>query len=178
MLPKDGATIVTFAVKYQRMKSEIKIVFSTTILALGLLTAQCGSANGNEQQTSDSEPTAEEQSVKNIEVVSAADFANRLSAAPAAAPQLLDVRTPKEQRQGVIEGARFLDFSKRDVFANGIDQLDKNQPVFVYCAVGGRSAAAARMLAERGFRQVIDLQGGIDAWKRSGNQTVIPNGNF
>lgn len=157
------------------MKTSKKLLFSIPIYALVLLTAQCSSANGTETDKVDDDTAVEAQTVKNVEVVSPADFAKRLVSITAAGVQLLDVRTPAEQRQGVIEGARLLDFSKRDVFVNGIDQLDKNRPVLVYCAVGGRSAMAARMLAERGFRQIVDLDGGMDAWRRSGNHTVQPN---
>jgi phage shock protein E len=45
--------------------------------------------------------------------------------------------------------------------------------VFVYCAVGGRSAEAARLLQQEGFKQVIDLQDGIMAWQKSGQKVVL-----
>jgi len=159
------------------MKFLTNLVFPIGAVAIGLLTAQCSASDSTDRDAALSQPMAEEQSVKNVEAVSPADFANRLIGAAASGVQLLDVRSPREQNQGIIRGATLVDFSKRDVFLNRIDQLDKNRPVMVYCAVGGRSSAAARMLAERGFRQIIDLQGGIDAWRRSGQEIVDPNGN-
>jgi rhodanese-related sulfurtransferase len=43
--------------------------------------------------------------------------------------------------------------------------LDKNKPVLVYCAAGGRSASAAKDLKKAGFKKVYDLEGGYDAWE-------------
>ena len=37
--------------------------------------------------------------------------------------------------------------------------------LFVYCAAGKRSAKAAEILKEKGFKEVYQLKGGLDAWK-------------
>ncbi len=76
---------------------------------------------------------------------------------------LLDVRTPAEWKQGVIAGARKLNFFEAGFDAQ-LDKLDKEQPVFVYCKAGGRSGKTAEKLKAKGFTQVYDLQGGITAW--------------
>ncbi|TAE59522.1 MAG: rhodanese-like domain-containing protein, partial [Bacteroidetes bacterium] len=47
-------------------------------------------------------------------------------------------------------------------------KLDKSQPVFVYCAVGGRSGRSAQTLQQLGFTQVYDLEGGITRWQQEG----------
>lgn len=112
------------------------------------------------------------QTATNVERVSPGDFETRLSGGGTAGVQLIDVRTPREYNAGHIDGAVLLDISKRDVFNNGIDALDKNRPVLVYCAVGGRSAAAAKLLADKGFSQIVDLNGGINAWVDAGKKTV------
>ncbi|ELR71139.1 Rhodanese-like:Rubrerythrin [Fulvivirga imtechensis AK7] len=83
------------------------------------------------------------------------------------AVQLLDVRTPEEYAGGCLENARNIDYYDPD-FKNKVAELKKDEPVFIYCAVGGRSAAAAKVLQEQGFTWVIDLAGGITDWKRSG----------
>ena len=44
-------------------------------------------------------------------------------------------------------------------------QLDKNQPIIVYCAAGGRSAKASQMLKKNGFKVIYDLSGGYDNWE-------------
>lgn len=85
--------------------------------------------------------------------------------------QLVDVRTPGEFAGGHIEGAVNYDFYATD-FAQKISKLDKKRPVMVYCAVGGRSGAAAEQLKKSGFTKVYDLDGGMDAWKDAGKKVV------
>ncbi|MEZ0486796.1 rhodanese-like domain-containing protein [Fibrella aquatica] len=82
--------------------------------------------------------------------------------------QLIDVRTDAEVKTGVIANARQIDFSGPH-FQHQLDQLDKNVPVYVYCAVGGRSARAAQVLASKGFKEVYNLSGGIQQWVQAGN---------
>ncbi len=81
---------------------------------------------------------------------------------------LLDVRTPGEVNQGYIDGAQNLNISTWDEFKAGVDQLDKTEPVMVYCKVGGRSHQAAVYLVENGFTKVYDMKGGILAWEKAG----------
>jgi rhodanese-related sulfurtransferase len=85
--------------------------------------------------------------------------------------QLVDVRTPGEFSSGHIEGAVNYDFYATD-FAQKMGKLDKKKPVMVYCAVGGRSGAAAEQLKKSGFTKVYDLDGGMDAWKGAGKKVV------
>ncbi len=81
---------------------------------------------------------------------------------------ILDVRTPGEIAGGKVDvEAVEMDFYDQD-FRDNLESLDKNKPVYVYCKAGGRSSSAAKMLVENGFNEVYNLNGGIDAWKRSG----------
>lgn len=84
-----------------------------------------------------------------------------------AAVQLIDVRTAGEYNGGYLTGAQNLDIRSQN-FTDELKKLDKDRPVFVYCLSGGRSASAARKLVGMGFSEVIDMQGGIMAWKRAG----------
>jgi len=77
---------------------------------------------------------------------------------------LLDVRTDGEVAQGIIPGAIQADFLE-DSFQQKVAALDKNKPVFVYCAVGGRSSNAAKQLSDMGFKKVYNTMGGMNAWK-------------
>ena len=72
---------------------------------------------------------------------------------------LLDVRTPMEYNEGHIENAKNIDISNSN-FESEIDKLDKDQTVFVYCAIGVRSSKAANILRKKGFKHVFDLDGG------------------
>ena len=75
---------------------------------------------------------------------------------------LLDVRQPGEYEGEHIPGAKLVPLP---ALKDGIRQLDSQKPVVVYCAVGGRSLAAAQLLSGFGFREVYNLQGGIKAWQ-------------
>lgn len=78
---------------------------------------------------------------------------------------VIDVRTPAEWQEGVIEGATvFIDF-KGGSFEQQIAKLDKSKTYVVYCRSGGRSAGASDMMAKNGFKHVINMEGGIMAWK-------------
>lgn len=80
---------------------------------------------------------------------------------------LLDVRTPEEVNRSFIKNAVFMDIHD-SVFEKKIATIDKKLPVFVYCAIGVRSADAANMLHNLGFNEVYDLKGGIINWKLAG----------
>lgn len=74
---------------------------------------------------------------------------------------LLDVRQPGEYEQGHLPGGKLVPLPQ---LTQRLAELDPKKPVIAYCAVGGRSRAAAEMLAGRGFGEVYSLKGGIKAW--------------
>jgi rhodanese-related sulfurtransferase len=90
-----------------------------SLLCIGLLFA-CTSSNGQ----------------NNLEAVT---FSKEL--AQKEHPQLLDVRTPEEFQSGHLKDAVNFNVLASD-FQSQVSKLDKSQPVFVYCKVGGRSADA------------------------------------
>jgi len=83
-------------------------------------------------------------------------------------PLILDVRTDKEFRSGHISQAMQANWNDSVQFRERIKYIDPHQPVYVYCLVGGRSAAAATWMRNHGFSQVIELEGGLNAWKKAG----------
>jgi rhodanese-related sulfurtransferase len=86
--------------------------------------------------------------------------------------QLVDVRTPEEYNSGHIQGAVNYNIADPNFGAN-LDKLDKTKPVLVYCAVGGRSARAAGQLQKKGFTQVFDLKGGMNAWRAANKKVAL-----
>ncbi len=76
---------------------------------------------------------------------------------------LLDVRTAQEVASGIIPGAVHIDISRPD-FIEKINQLDKSKSYVVYCRSGRRSVSACNMMANEGFQQLYNLQGGILSW--------------
>ena len=77
---------------------------------------------------------------------------------------LLDIRTPEEIAKGYLKDAVFIDFYDSS-FKQQVSAIDKNKKVFIYCAIGGRSWDAAKIMHEMGFQNVYDLKGGIIVWK-------------
>ena len=73
---------------------------------------------------------------------------------------LLDVRTPMEHEAGTIPGSKNIAVQE---LAQRLGELDPNQSYVVYYRSGGRSAAAAALLKQNGFVNVVDL-GGIGNW--------------
>lgn len=81
-------------------------------------------------------------------------------------PQLIDVRTLAEFNLGSIEGAKNFDILN-GTLQSKLSSLDKTKNVYVFCAKGGRSNKASKMLQDAGFTSVIDLKGGYTAWSES-----------
>jgi len=87
--------------------------------------------------------------------------------------QIVDVRTPAEWNEGIVEGA-IMNNIYEDDFEKQLEKLDKEKPVAVYCKVGGRSGQAMGKMNKLGFKEVYNLDGGMDAWKSAGKPTVKP----
>lgn len=77
---------------------------------------------------------------------------------------LLDVRRADEYAAGHLPGAALLDVTDSVAFARGVELLDKQKNIYIYCRSGRRSRKAAVILTSKGFK-VCDMQGGYNAWK-------------
>ncbi len=84
---------------------------------------------------------------------------------------LIDVRTPEEVENGKIEGSMNINYRKGD-FEEKMLELDKETPIFLYCASGGRSSNTANFLVEQGYKQIYDLKKGITGWRIAGLEIV------
>ena len=77
---------------------------------------------------------------------------------------VLDIRTPKEIKNGFIEGAVFADFYDTD-FAQQLTKLDRDTPYVIHCGSGGRSTKALTTLEELGFTNITHMDGGMNDWQ-------------
>ncbi len=76
---------------------------------------------------------------------------------------LLDVREPHEHAAFNIGGELI---PLGDVMRNAAN-IPKDKPVIVYCKKGIRSQLAIQRLQDKfGFTNLINLKGGMEAWKR------------
>jgi rhodanese-related sulfurtransferase len=121
------------------------------VLALSVLVTACSSSQATTQT---------------IELVSPQTAAEIIDDAPNGLV-VLDIRTPEEFQAARIPGAIMVDFYASD-FGDRLDDLEKDVPYVLYCNSGNRSAEAAKMMQDRGFAEVYEIDGGIQAWYAAG----------
>ena len=95
-----------------------------------------------------------------VELVNATTFNEKINQPNV---QLIDIRTPQEFNEQHIGDATNIDWNGAD-FEQKVANLDKSEPVYIYCKSGGRSAKAAAKLEEMGFTKIYELDGGIGSW--------------
>jgi adenylyltransferase/sulfurtransferase len=75
--------------------------------------------------------------------------------------ELIDVREPFEYEIARIDGAKLIPLGE---LTERLGELNRERPIVVHCHSGMRSAQAVELLMQRGFTNVYNLEGGIDAW--------------
>jgi rhodanese-related sulfurtransferase len=136
------------------------------LVAIGLALTGCGSAA---LSNSDAGVPTGSSTVKDV---------SPNEAAPAVAKaysQFIDVRTPEEYAAG--HAARSVNIPL-DILSANLDRLEKNEPVYVICETGGRSAEASKLLKDAGFPNVLNVKGGTAAWRAANlpMETKPPHG--
>lgn len=86
--------------------------------------------------------------------------ASRLLAS-AQPPLLLDVREPSEHAVCRIAGARLIPMNS---IPARLAEIPQGVPILVHCHHGGRSLKVTQFLRAKGYAQVSNVQGGIEAW--------------
>ena len=135
------------------MKNRMKLLLATAALG-AIVIAGCSSSTGTEVETVAPTEAADVIAAETDEVV-------------------LDIRTPEEYNEGIIEGAVNIDFYADD-FAVQLDSLDKDAHYVVYCRSGNRSGQANSTFEELGFTNVTEIDGGIANWYNEGLPVVLP----
>ena len=92
-------------------------------------------------------------------------------------PVVLDVREPWELQTASVraDGFTLLHIPMRDIAAQLVELQQTHgpdQPIACLCHHGMRSMQVANYLAQNGFTQVVNLQGGIDAWSQQMDRSV------
>lgn len=74
---------------------------------------------------------------------------------------VLDVRTDDEFKAGHIPNAILIPVQQ---LADRVDELDKEQAYLVVCRSGNRSVTASEMLLKDGFKNIYNLDVGMNGW--------------
>jgi rhodanese-related sulfurtransferase len=135
------------------MNKRMKLLIATAALGAVVL-AGCSSSTGTAVETVAPAAAAEIITTETSEII-------------------LDIRTPEEFNEGIIEGAINIDFYDDD-FAQQLDTLDKDAHYVVYCRTGNRSGQANSTFEELGFTNVTEIDGGIANWYNEGLPVVLP----
>jgi len=98
--------------------------------------------------------------VKGLRNMAAGEFQTALQQNSKA--MLIDVREPNEFARGHIEGAVNMPLSH---LASRSGSIPRDKTLFLYCQSGIRSQQAGRMLSGKGFTELVNLRGGISAWR-------------
>lgn len=83
---------------------------------------------------------------------------------------IIDLRENSEiQQDGRLPGTtHFVDYLNTTAFNQLLSSLDHDKSCLLCCALGGRSLHAAADMSAKGFKQLMILEGGFDAWLRAG----------
>jgi hydroxyacylglutathione hydrolase len=96
---------------------------------------------------------------RSYQTITAMELTEKLSRDEVA---LVDVREPHEWTEdGYIESAKLIPFA--DIPQN-TDKILKEKPVAITCTVGNRTSIALSLLERAGYKQLINILGGMDAW--------------
>lgn len=75
--------------------------------------------------------------------------------------RIVDVRSTAELASGVIEGAESLPLHMIPISTN---MFKTDEHVVFVCRSGARSAQATMFMQQKGFNNVCNLRGGMNAW--------------
>ena len=98
---------------------------------------------------------------KTIPTISVEDLRKRMS--DPAPFTLLDVREPSEVELCQLDGSVNVPLGE---LPDRTDEFDTGSEILVHCKLGGRSANAVELLIDKGFTNVKNVEGGIDAWSQ------------
>jgi rhodanese-related sulfurtransferase len=83
--------------------------------------------------------------------------------------RLIDVREEWEHKLARIDNSELMPLSN---FMKHVEELNEDEEIIFYCHSGVRSANVCTFLAGKGFKNLINLKGGIDAWSIEVDQSV------
>jgi rhodanese-related sulfurtransferase len=82
---------------------------------------------------------------------------------------VLDVRNPDEYEAGHVPGAKLIPLGELGARQ---DDIPEGDPVYVICAIGGRSLVATKAMVQAGYR-AVSVVGGTKGWIEQGRPVVL-----
>ena len=82
---------------------------------------------------------------------------------------VIDVREPGEYVSGHVPGARLMPLGR---LPQQLGEVPRGQRVYLICASGNRSLAAADLLARAGI-DAVSVAGGTGGWQRAGKPVTF-----
>jgi len=140
------------------------------LFATGLSACSSGAGSAGAGQTNDTTAAAPSTTVT-APAVRLVDVATATGLAADFSVIVVDVRTPAEFAEGHLARAQLVDFEATN-FRDQIATFDRSARYLVYCHSGNRSGQATAIMAELGFVDVSNLDGGIAAWAAAGQPVV------
>lgn len=104
-----------------------------------------------------------------MRAITVAELADWLAGPDTQGPLVLDVREPWEVEVAKLPGALSIPMGS---ITSSLDQLDPDRTTVCLCHHGARSMQVAMFLERQGFRDVINLTGGIHAWAEQVDPSV------
>jgi rhodanese-related sulfurtransferase len=103
--------------------------------------------------------------VETLRTLSPAEFNQALTTGDY---KLIDIRTAGEYYEYHLAGADQSDYYQSIIFNSYLDSLDKNGKYLIYCRTGNRTGETLKIMKQKGFKNVAELGGGINAWTSMG----------
>jgi adenylyltransferase/sulfurtransferase len=121
----------------------------------------CGVGRGTESPTAATEDKPAMREITATELKAKLDRGDNFT--------LVDVREPHEYAIARIPGSKLIPLG---TVAERASELDPNAEIVLQCKGGVRSAQALATLQEKGFKNLVNLKGGILAWSDEVDPTV------
>lgn len=83
--------------------------------------------------------------------------------------KLIDVRESWEYNLAKINNAKLIPLSE---FPKHLSEFNSNDSYLIYCHHGSRSFFACAYMIQKGFKEVYNLDGGIDSWAREVDNSI------
>lgn len=125
-------------------------------------TVNCGGVIASEGMSVQDLVASAKQQITEVDVNNAKKLIGEGSVA------LVDVREESEYAAGHVDNAISLPRGVLEFKISGNPALaDKNKPILLYCRTGGRASLAALSLKTLGYKTVLSIAGGYEAWQKS-----------